>query len=368
VVAVAWRMIVRDRDRFVVTTAGIGFSGLLMLFLFAVYEGVQAESNGYVVARPVDVWVSQGNATNLIKSNSLVPADRAGEVAAVAGVAAATPMLRTIATIFVDDRPISTFVLGIEPGSAVSEPSVVRGRSQVGAGEIVLDRAFAAKHGFDVGDAVALQDRSLRVVGISTGTNALLAQFSFVTLEEAQALAGVPSFVSFWLVTAEVGVSPAALATTVRSELPGLNALPHAEFSANNLAEIRTGVLPILWIVAILGAVTGAAILTLLVYGGVMERRADYALLKAIGAPQRYVAGVVLKQSLLAVLAGAGFAVLAYLLMTPVLVRLVPELTVRLTAPILLMVLAAMVLLGMAGAWAPIRMLRRIYPGEVFRA
>lgn len=366
--SLAWKVIWKDRARFLVTTAGVGFAGVLALFLFAVYQGVKAESNGYVADRPTDVWVAQANATNLIKSNSLIPADRVDALRDVPGVASVAPLLRTIATVRLPEETLSMFVLGIDPEADATVPAVVEGSGRPGPGGIVLDRAFAAKHGFSVGDTIRLQDRSFRVAGLSTGTNALLAQFSFVTMEEARRVAGLPTFVSFWLVEAAPGVSGDALAARIRRAVPSLNAIPSAEFSDNNLREIRTGVLPILWIVAVLGAVTGGAVLTLLLYGGILERRSDYALLKALGAGQRFVDGVVLGQSLLTVASGALFALLGYAAVTPVLVRLVPELALDLTLPIAGAVLTAMVLLGVVGAWLPIRKLRGIYPGEVFRA
>ena len=102
-------------------------------------------------------------------------------------------------------------------------------------------------------------------------------------------------------------MSTAALAADLRERAPSLNVFTADEFAGNNLDEMRTGLLPILATVAIFGGAVGAAVLTLLLYGSILERREDYALLKAIGASRSFLMRLVFRQCLTAVIWGFGF-------------------------------------------------------------
>jgi putative ABC transport system permease protein len=367
-IPMARRMVARDRVRFSVSVAGAGFTTLLLLFLLGTYEGVQREANGYVSTRPADVWVCQSNSNNLMRSTSLVGAAVGEEIGRLDGVAGITPLLRTIATARIRDRSVTFFILGIDPDSDASAPVIIAGSGRLQPGEIILDRALAAKHGIRPGDSIQVQDRTFRVAGISSGTNAVLTQFAFATLEDAASLLGLAGVVSFWLVSSGEGESAGALAQTIRDRFPGLNAFTRDEFVRNNLDEMRTGLLPILATLATLGFMTGGAVLTLLLYGGVLERRPDYALLKAIGASHRFLVLVVARQSLLAVMGGLVFGTLAYALAAPLLRRLVPETALAISPTIAATVGLTALLMGLIGSWLAIRKLRWIYPGEVFRA
>jgi len=127
------------------------------------------------------------------------------------------------------------------------------------------------------------------------------------------------------------------------------------------------GVLPVFAAAAIFGAAVGGFIVALMLYSSALERRDDYATLKALGAGQRVLLRLVVSQALLVTLAGCVAGALFTAAITPLLLRLVPALALR-YAPSLLYVLPAALLIGALSAAAPLRVLRRIYPGEVFRA
>lgn len=368
-VPLGWRMVSRDWIRFFVTVSGCGVALSLMLFLVGVYGGVKTESNGYVESRPTDVWVAQRNTTNLIRSTSFLDLgwrDRLLESPSVGSVA---PLLRLITTLTIREHVYTAFVCGVEPGLPATQPTIVEGRGDLAPGEIVVDRAFARRAGIAIGDTLLVQQQPFRVAGISTGTNAVITQFTFISLADARNLLPLPlpDIVSYLLVSARPGVTTAALAADLRSRAPSLTVLTADEFAGNNLDELRTGLLPILATVAGFGGVVGAAVLTLLLYSSILERREDYALLKAIGASRSFLIRLVFRQSLTATAWGYAFGLLTYALLKPVLMQLVPVLTVSLPwRPAVLIGLTA-IAMGLLSAWLPLRRLERIYPGEVFR-
>jgi putative ABC transport system permease protein len=130
---------------------------------------------------------------------------------------------------------------------------------------------------------------------------------------------------------------------------------------------METGVLPIFWTIALLGGIIGAAIIAVMLYGSVLEKREDYALFKALGARQGFLTSLILKQSMIGSVSGFLIGLAMNAALSPVLPLLVPELSTRLTARSGLMVFFAALLIGAAGSWAPVRRLSRIFPMEVFR-
>lgn len=367
-VPLARRLVWHDRTRFLITVGGVGFAVVLILFLGAVYQGVRIESNGYVAGRPVSVWVAQDNTTNIIRSSSFLRGWRRDSLARLEGVAHVTPILRLITTAEMPAGHATLFVIGVAPGDTAAAPALVAGRQVRDSGEVVLDQAFARKFHLTPGDTLRLQERPYCVTGLSTGTNAVITQFAFIPLRDAHDMLGFQDVASFFLVTGRPGVSPDTLVARIRGAMRRVNVFTQAQFVDNNLAEMQSGLLPVLATVAIFGGLIGVAVLALLLYGAVIERREDYALLKALGAGRRAVRNLVLRQAIVAVTGGFAIGLAAYAALMPLVLRLVPQLALSLSPAAVALTFGAALLMGLGGALLPIARLHRVYPAEVFRA
>jgi len=163
-------------------------------------------------------------------------------------------------------------------------------------------------------------------------------------------------------------VSPETLANSIRAATRRVNVFTERQFVENNLDEMRSGLLPVLATVATFGGLIGVAVLALLLYGAVIERREDYALLKALGAGRLALRYLVLRQAIVAVTGGFIIGLLAYAALIPVVVRVVPQLAVSLSPLAVAGTFGISLVMGMCGAWLPVARLHRIYPAEVFRA
>lgn len=341
-----------------VTVAGVAATVSLLLFLFAVHAGVKDGSTRYVRTSGVDLWIAQKGSDNILKSSSFLPLTLVSRVAAVDGVIAASPLLRVITKAEIRGRASSTlFLFGFDAGTKLGAPA---GAPELKRGEIVLDEAFARKYGLHIGDAILLQQKSFRVAGLSEGTNALVSQFGFVRFDDAAAILGLEDTASFIVVRGKS-------AENLRTAFPDLAVHAADDFVRFHEEEMESGVLPVFAAAAIFGAAVGGFIVALMLYSSALERREDYATLKALGAGQRYLLRLVVGQSLLVTIAGCIAGALLTAALTPLLLRLVPALTLR-YSPSLLLVVPAALLIGAVAAMAPLRVLRRIYPGEVFRA
>jgi putative ABC transport system permease protein len=367
-VPLARRMALRDRGRFLITAGGVGFAVMLMMFLSGVLEGVKTGFTRYIADCPASIWACESNASNLLRSSSFLEPEDRKELAAFPAIKEVSGLARVFMKAEIRGKQKTLLMLGVDPSSDVGLPRrMIQGTRRLGPRELILDRAFAVKNGLKPGDPLVIKDREFRIAGVSEGTNAVIIQFLFSRLSDAQELLDLGEVVSFFLLTLKDGYDPAAVLGDLKKQFPLMSFFSKEEFIENNKDELKTGVLPIFWTIAILGSIIGAAVIALMLYGSVLERRAEYALLKSIGARQQDLVFLVVRQSILASLAGCIFGLLAACLLAPLLLWLVPELTFALRADDVLLILAASFLVGLAGSWAPIQKLARIYPMEVFR-
>lgn len=367
-VPLARRLILFDRLRLAITIAGIGVSVVLVLFLIALHDGIRREANGYFERRPIAAWIVQDNTTNFIKSSSFIPMSARSAFDSVAGVAEVTPLLRLITTLDLPAGEVSVIVLGVDPQSPAGVPDVREGRAAPARGELVLDGSLARRHHLALGDSAVVQGRAFRIVGLSHGTNSVLTQFGFISLDDARELFGVPQLTSFLLVRSVQGVSDSVLTARLQHLAPRTRVFTRDEFAASNLHELQEGLIPILVTVAVIGGTVALIVLTLLLSGAILEQRETYAVLKALGASSGTLTRVVVTQALAAVMGGVFCGLMLYVTCAPLVVHLVPVLALALRPQAAFAVSAAAVLVGLVGALIPLWRVARIHPAELFRA
>jgi putative ABC transport system permease protein len=368
-IPVARRLLLRNRGGAIVTVAGIAATVALLLFLFAVHDGVKDGSTRYVRTAGVDIWVSQKNSDNILKSSSFLPSSLAERIAAIDGVAVASPLARVITKADIGGRRSSTlFILAFDPSTRVGAPTTLsEGTTQLRRREIILDRSFVAKYDLRLGGPLDIQGKRFRVAGISEGTNALVSQFGFTRLDDAADLLGLHGTASFIVVRVRQVQQRAVVAKRIRAALPDLAVHESPDFVRFHEEEMESGVVPVFATAAFFGAVVAAFIVALMLYNSVLERREDYATLKALGASQRTLLRIVLAQALLVTTAGCVLGGIIVAILTPLLLKVVPALAIQ-YRPWLIVVLPLALLVGAVASAVPIRLLRRIYPAEVFRA
>jgi ABC-type antimicrobial peptide transport system permease subunit len=342
--------------RLALTVGGVALCIVLMFFLLAVYRGVADGSVDYIRCNPADFWVLQRSATNILRGSSLVSAAQAEEIQRFPEVGSISQVLLLLATISKEREVRTVFLTGFEPGSAVGgPPRLTAGRSLEGDTEIVLDRSFAAKYRFRLGDRVAIQNSQFTVVGLSEGTNAFVIQYAFVSLRAARDLIGFPGLATCFLVKVRPGTDAAALVLRIRGEWPGLEVYSQRDFLENNIREMKSGFLPLLYTVAAIGAVVLTAILSLLLSVNILERRRDFAVLKTLG-----------KQALLIAAASSLAAVALFFPLVRLIENLSPEVSARSSVAQVLAVVAVVGAMSLVSSLFSIRRLRRIYYLEAY--
>lgn len=366
-IRVGLRYALRERTRFALTAGGVACAVVLTVFLAGVYRGAVRGSLSYIERSGADVWVGRRGSWNLMRASGLLSDSARRLVLATAGVRAAEPLLSALLPATLRGEPRTLLVIGIDSGADATRPrAVAAGRTTPRAGEIVIDRAFARRAHLALGDSLELAGRLLRVAGISRETNLLVTQYAFVARADLLRLLGLDDRATFLLVRTAPG-SSGAVADRIRRTIPDVAAYDSATFLANNRREIASGFLPVLWAIAALGLGVGGAVVALMTYAAVLEKRGDYVLLAALGAGDGIRFIVVLQQAVAAAVIGgaAGLAALAGVqLLMPL---LVPEVEFRLDPVLAAAALAGAAVMAALGAALPARVAASAPPMEAFR-
>ncbi len=353
--------------RFIITAFGIALCVILMLFLLAVYRGAADGAVQYIRSSDADIWVMQNNATNILRNTSFISSGLGRALSGIEGVKSVSPVLFLLASVKTGEHPASIYLAGYDLQSVKGRPpGITRGRNIMKDDEIVLDNSFASKYRIRIGDKVVIKRDTLVVTGFSTGTNLFVLQYGFVTMKKAREMLGFPGYVSIYLIDTSDGAEISTIVKTIFDKTPGIAVYDNTTFLENNSYEMKSGVLPILFIVAFIGGIILTAILSLILSVYVLEQRQDYAIMKAIGSPSGFITWMVVKQAL--ILSGSGM-LLAFIMFFPLL-KLVREISPEVIAQSSLLqvvfVAVCLIVISLVSSILPALKLKRIYPLEVF--
>ena len=364
----ARRNLAGSRVRLLVSVGGVALALSLTIALEAIFAGVANQLTTYVDRAGADVWVAQAGVRNLHMVASWLPDSVTDQVRAVDGVAKVTPILYSTDTIAAGNERAVAYVIGLPADAAMGRPwNVVDGSDRPGPGDVIVDRGFARKAGVSIGDVITVLGGEARVVGLSDGTASLVNSVAFVSFDDFAAMRGGAPVVSFVLVKVAPGASPDDVAANIGRMVPGVTAQSRAAFAVEERRLVTDMSADVIAIMNAVGFAVGLAVVALTIYVATLARRREYGALKALGARNRFLYGVVLSQAFLSV--GLGFVVgLAFTdLLGLAVARTDLNLELAITPASLAKVgLFAVVIAGLA-AILPIRQIAGLDPAAVFR-
>jgi len=353
--------------RFFFTAFGVAMCVVLILFLLGIYQGVAVGSVEYVRSSDADIWVLQRHATNILRSTSLLTAKHGQALEKIKEIEKVSPVFFILASVKLPEGAASLYLTGFDPAKERGgPPEIAVGRNVEADSEIVLDRSFAAKYKLSIGNTIKIRDDTLTVVGVSKGTNMFVIQYAFITLPEAYKIMGMNGLVSCYQVKVKEGTNIDELKSRIETTMSDVVVFGRDTFLQNNIREMESGILPLLFFVALLGAVVLTAILSLILTINVLERRKDFAVMKALGSPAGFVSKLVVVQSLLLATSGLLIGICCFFPLMKLMEKIAPEVSVLTTATNLGMVAVGVLGISLVSSILPIQKLRTIYPMEVF--
>jgi putative ABC transport system permease protein len=360
--------------RFWLTAGGIAICTVLVLALQAAHESVEASVRAYLGQPGMDLWIAPAGVDNFMRSSALLPTALADSLRTVPGVAAADPVARGSITVKSGRGRTPTVrrlaLIGVgyaAPDGLGGPPVLLAGRAPSRRNDIALDRAAAWRLGVALGDTTWVGGRAAVVTGLSGGSNLLATQLAFANLGAIAGLSGIRGQASFVVIRLGRGQEPAGIAQTIADRYPDYAVYGREEFLAANLREIGAGFMPLLSLIGLLGVAAAAFLIALLSHALVEQSRDEIAVLLALGAPTRGLAGVLVGEALILVTLGFLLGLGAAAALGEAMDRWWPVIPFPVDVIGAVDTLALFAAAGAAAVLLPLLQLRRIDPLEAFR-
>jgi putative ABC transport system permease protein len=192
--------------------------------------------------------------------------------------------------------------------ATLNEIRLVSGRAPQAPDEVVIDETKARNNDLGVGSVLTLiGDKPYQVVGIYSPESSARVKMS---LEALQEILGVPGKATYIMVKVRDGHDKTAIARRINEQLPGNK----VQFTEEIFISIEKSI-PYLGIflrvLVGLAAVVSGLVVMLAMYTTITERTREIGILKALGAPRRYIVFIIESEALLISVVGlvAGFVV-----------------------------------------------------------
>ncbi|MCU0301801.1 MAG: ABC transporter permease [Candidatus Nanopelagicales bacterium] len=299
----------RAKLRFGLLTAAVALLVFLIVFLASLSGALLRAFTGAIESLPADGLVYSETARANAQASRLAP-DTVGQVAEVAGVAAAGPMAVLSANAIVAGEPDELQLIGVQPGSPSQPEGLREGRFPEAADEVAIDASDAE---VGIGDTVRINGTSTdltvvgRMVGTQFGTDTAwvpITGYEAVLRELNPALPAVPiNVVAF---TVDEGADAAEVAAQVQQAVEGTQALDRAA-----AVEAIPGVESVGQTFGLLVGITfviGVVVVGFFFLILTVQKLRSFTLLRATGASTGSLAGSVVTQITAVVLLASAIA------------------------------------------------------------
>lgn len=322
----ALRMLLGDRAKYFMLVGGLTFSALLMTQQNAVFQGLLSWTTSHLRNMRASIWVVESRVEQVNETKALRDSD-VNRVRSVSGVDFAMPLFLGVLKARASDgseKPIQ--LAGLDAGTLFGRPTtMLQGDLEQlrMANTVVIDELAAERLGpattpgapprpLQPGDVFEINDREARVVGICR-TEPQFFGYPYVFTSYDQALQFAPrqrKMLSMILAEPKPGLTAAEVARTIQTET-GLAAYTVPEFERSTIDWIwkNTGIPFSFLTTIILGFIVGVAIAGQTFYSFVLENLRNLGALKAMGASNALLSGMLLLQAYTVGLIGYGFGV-----------------------------------------------------------
>jgi len=326
-IAIALKMLIGDRAKYFGIIIGLTFASLLITQQAGIFVGLMSRTYGAIEdLRLPDVWVMDKQ-VQFIDDVKPLQETMVSRVRGVKGVEWAVPLYKGLIKARLDNGAFQTCnVMGLDDSTLIGGPPImVKGKLSDlwRADSVIVDEFGAAEKlghilpngktvPLDVGDVMELNDHRAVVVGICKNTRTFQSQpVVYTTYTRATTFAPHErKLLSFVLVKAKPGVDPNALCKTLE------HATGQAAYTRDGFEQLTydyfmkaTGIPINLGIAVGLGFLVGTIIAGQTFYNFTLDNLRYFGALKAMGASNRQLLGMILMQALLVGAIGYGLGV-----------------------------------------------------------
>ncbi|HLX17849.1 MAG TPA: ABC transporter permease [Bradyrhizobium sp.] len=311
---IAWRNLVHDGVRFVVTLIGIVFSTILMGLELGMLLNFMHTTSTIVDHAGADLWIT-AHGVRSVDSATPLEERRRFQSLSVDGVDIAEPYsLQFLFWKKPNGARETVVIVGVDPNAEMGLPwAMLPGRSVHDAlstpDGVIIDRSYADKLGVDAVDQlVEINDHRARITGFTDGIRTFTqSPYVFTSLRNARLLGNRPdSYITYVLIRLAQGQPADTVARALSARMPDVDVLSSSEFASKSRTYwlFTTGAGTTLISSSILALLVGVVIVAQTLYASTMDRLPEYATIRAMGGPRAYLYKIVIKQAVLGGLLG----------------------------------------------------------------
>lgn len=383
--SIAVKMLVGDRAKYLGIIMGLAFASFLITEQMAIFTGIMTRTFGFLIDTSIaDIWVMDPK-VQFIDDIKPLQDMHLYRVRGVGGVEWAVPLYKGLLKAKLESGAFQTVnVVGLDDTTLIGAPyNMIEGkpddlrRSEAVIVDIVGATGRLAKMPTTpggkriplmVGDTIEINDHRATVVGLCAVTRTFQSQpVVYTTYSRATTFAPRErKLLSFIMVKAKPGENIQALCEKIR-RYTGLAAYSHEGFKDLTVRYYLkyTGIPINFGMAVLLGFIVGTAIAGQTFYSFTLENLRHFGTLKAMGATNRTLLGMIILQALIVGTVGYGLGVGTAALFG----RLVKgsELAFRLPWQLLAITAIAITVICVFAALLSIRKVMKLEPAVVFK-
>lgn len=345
----AIREIKHEKTRYGLIIAMVTLISYLMLMMLALMMGLSNENTAAIRSWDTQTVFLNKNANENL-AQSLITSQQAGKLSKHEALVGSSPVVIQRTGKAHHKQTIQFIGLDKDQYIYQDKLKIVAGHRPRNDHQITLDEELRS-HGYHLGDRVKLNSLPGRyqVVGFSQDTKLNIAPVAVGSLSAWRDLKGVgPQFVASGIFT-NTQVKKSRHADLSRysvdsfiKKLPGYSA-------QNNTFMIMIGFLMVISFI----------IIAVFLYILTMQKKTEYALIRAQGIPARMLVNAALSQAFILMLAGE---VISLILMAITMAAMPNTVPMMVNWPIAVLLSLVLLVIGLLGALLPVRMINKIDP------
>jgi len=317
-----WKIAVKtlcaERGKLIAALVGVAFSVALVNIQTGLFLGLMRKAGLLVDHSQADIWVGHKLMHNVDFPRD-IPRRWLHRVKAASGVVRAEPYIVGFSDMTLPSGGFeSVVVVGVEEQAHLGRPwnldSGQWGTVRRSHG-VVVDAFDAPKlEEPEIGELreigqirVRIADRSRGILGF------LVAPYIFTTFPRAATLLHRdPRYCSYFLVETEPGRDPWAVCRAIEQNLPEVDAYPASEYSriSCDFWMRRTGIGLSFGAAIVLGLIVGLVMVGQTLHSMVLDRKAEFAALKAMGCSEWQLLSILITQAMFLALVGSLIGIL----------------------------------------------------------
>ncbi len=373
-VPVASKNLRADRVRLTVNVIGVAFAVLLICFQLSVLKGTRTQITTYIDHTGADIWAMQKGVDDFV-ATSAVPRESVDALKRLNGVKRAAGIYAIYTLLEINGVKSRVYVIGYDTESGDGGPwklgktlPHIRDAHSLGQDEVLLDENLARRHGLEPGDRVSFFGHSFTVAGFTLETTSIGSQYAFLPRQTIGRILPGGQFSFTHVLVWSNGTVPDRDMVHRIGEATGLSSLTRDALATNMREFLGMFMLPLLTAGVAMGFLVGSITIGITLYTAVLERIKEYGTMKALGATDWFLFGVLLRQSLISLVIGNVMGLILGAFANHFINQWVPGMTARLDGSITMQTVLAGLIMAVLSTGLPMWRLLRLDPMEIFRS